>query len=97
MLSKLTTAVCGKHLVSFSYHGHRRVIEPHAVGVKNGKTQVLGYQVGGSSSSGDIPDWRRFDLSEMSNIDVLNETFPGPRPAPSGVHSPWDTLFIVVQ
>ena len=49
-------AIATKKLIEFSYDGHPRRIEPHILGVNRGVTQVLGYQVGGSSSSGSIPE-----------------------------------------
>jgi hypothetical protein len=33
----------------------------------------------------------------ISEIHVLNRTFPGGRPTPSGKHQTWDKLFIRVK
>lgn len=91
------TAIADKKLVEFSYSGHSRIAEPHVLGVFGGATQLLGYQVGGSSRSGGIPEWRRFDLNKMSDLKVLAQSFPGQRPFPSGRHSPWDHRIAVVE
>ncbi|MBV6449198.1 hypothetical protein [Nitrosomonas sp.] len=89
--------ISAKKLIEFVYGGHRRLIEPHILGVNGGVTQVLGYQVGGSSSSGGIPEWRRFDLRRMSSLKPTSGSFPGRRPLPSGKHSSWDRQIAVVS
>ena len=92
----IKAAMADKKLVEFSYSGHIRIAEPHVLGVTGGTTQILGYQVGGSSSSGGIPEWRRFDLSKISGLKPLLQSFAGPRPFPSGQHSTWDYQIAVV-
>jgi hypothetical protein len=92
----LRDAIANKHVVEFTYGGHRRVAEPHVLGVSNGATQLLGYQIGGSSSSGGLPEWRRFDLVGMGGVSVTQHSFPGKRPFPSGKHSTWDYQIAVV-
>lgn len=89
-------AMASKKLVEFRYSGHPRVVELHVFGVNGGITQVLGYQVGGSSGSGGIPEWRRFDMQKMTGLKILEESFPGRRPYPSGKHSSWDRQIAVV-
>lgn len=90
-------AIQNKKLIEFTYSGHLRVIEPHVLGVKAGVTQILGYQVGGTSNSGGIPEWRRFDLPKISGLSVSGQTFPGKRPFPSGKHSIWDYQIAIVS
>ncbi|WP_082696179.1 WYL domain-containing protein [Aquitalea pelogenes] len=89
-------AIATKKIIQFSYGGHCRVIEPHILGVSKGVVQVLGYQLDGSSASGAVPDWRRFDLSRISALQITAQTFPGPRPFPSGKHSSWDYEITIV-
>tara|TARA_R110001606_G_scaffold345151_2_gene493968 strand:- start:30897 stop:31196 length:300 start_codon:yes stop_codon:yes gene_type:complete len=90
-------AIRSKSIVEFSYGNHRRVVEPHVVGVINGAVQMLGYQIGGSSSSGGIPEWRRFDLNRINGLSSTGQNFAGRRPFPSGQHSPWDYEILVVD
>lgn len=90
-------AIASKKLIEFSYHGHARLVEPHVLGVCGGVTQLLGYQVGGSSSSGSIPDWRRFDLPTILDLKLTSTSFPGRRPFPSGKHSAWDRKIAFVS
>jgi hypothetical protein len=90
-------AIATKKLIKFIYAGQPRVIEPHILGVNGGITQVLGYQVGGSSSSGDIPEWRRFDLPKIIELQLTASSFSGRRLVPSGKHSSWDRQIAVVS
>jgi hypothetical protein len=93
----LKAAIASKSLVEFWYGNHQRIAEPHVLGVSGGLSQILGYQVEGSSSSGGIPEWRRFDLNKISKLSVLARSFPGRRPFPSGKHSAWDYQIAVVE
>lgn len=97
MTQVIEQAIQSKKLVEFMYSGHLRVVEPHVLGVNGGVTQLLGYQIGGTSSSGGIPEWRRFDIPKMSGLSVCNESFPGTRPYPSGKHSSWNYQIAIVS
>lgn len=97
MNQAIEQAIASKSLVEFTYSGHIRVVEPHVLGVLGGTTQILGYQIGGSSSSGGLPEWRRFDLPKMTRLTILSKSFPGARPYPSGKHSSWDYQIAVVS
>lgn len=97
MEQEIKQAILNKVLIQFSYSGHPRLIEPHVLGISGGVLQVLGYQVGGTSSSGGIPGWRRFDLPKISGLHVTTDTFSGKRPFPSGKHSVWDRQIVVVS
>ncbi|EGR3265091.1 hypothetical protein OZ254_003540 [Vibrio cholerae] len=94
--AEIRRAIQNKLIVEFTYSNRLRVVEPHVLGVCNGSKQILGYQVAGQSSSGGLPEWRRFDLARMSNFRVTTETFLGRRPFPSGQHSPWDQELEIV-
>lgn len=97
MTRAIEQAIQSKKLVEFMYSGHLRVVEPHVLGVNSGVTQLLGYQVGGDSSSGSIPEWRRFDIPKMSDLSISSESFSGRRPFPSGKHSSWDYQIAIVS
>lgn len=90
-------AIKEKKVIKFTYSGHPRVVEPHILGAKDNVTQLLGYQIGGSSSSGGIPEWRRFDTDKISGLSIGAESFPGKRPFPSGKHSSWDSKIAMVS
>lgn len=89
-------AIQTKSVIEFNYSNHHRVVEPHVMGIISGTTQVLCYQIDGSSGSGGIPDWRRLDLDRINNLVITNQRFPGRRPIPSGKHSSWDRVILVV-
>lgn len=89
-------AIADKRLLEFRLHGLRRVVEPHLFGIHKGVRQLLAYQVGGDSKSGGLPDWRRADLSAMSEIRLLDERFPGPR-LPVDRHVHWDAVLSRVE
>lgn len=90
-------AISERHLVEFHYHGAARVAEPHVYGLHDGKYQLLCFQVGGQSRSGKLPNWRRFDLDEMTGLRVLSESFPGPRDFSAFRSSSFDTVLAVVR
>ena len=97
MENLILEAIASKQLIEFYYRNLPRIVEPHVYGVTNGVRQVLGYQTGGQSSNGGLPDWRRFDLNQMSRLAILAPTFLGRRPIPSGKHSSWDSRIAIVD
>ena len=75
----LCSAIRGRHVVEFQYAGHQRRVEPYAVWEdKNEDWQLDGWSVG-FSSSGSSPEWRRYNLSKIGNVTVMNDTFTGNR------------------
>lgn len=92
---RLHDAIDQRLVVQFYYRGHLRIAEPHVLGVKDGRLQVLTYQIGGRSSSGSLPDWRRFFVDELSQLQVTNQVFLGQRLA-YGRHSAFDRQIAVV-
>ena len=92
----IKTGIEEKRLLEFDYDGHHRIAEPHVYGALNGINELLCFQIRGGSSSGRIPDWRRFKLRAISNLKLLDEHFHGIRPFPSGVHSSFDRRFYIV-
>jgi hypothetical protein len=74
------------------FHGEPRIVEPHDYGIQNERARLLIYQLGGQSGSGPLPDWRWFDVSKITNFEVLANLFLGNRPASSGRHLQWDKL-----
>jgi len=90
-------AIDKKLLLEFSYDRSKRVVEPHVYGLKDGKRQLLTYQIRGYSASGNLPDWRRFDLDGITGLAVLNEHFPGPRDFSGWRDSSFDQILAVVR
>jgi hypothetical protein len=92
----LWTAIEQARLIRLEYKDRKRIVEPHDYGIHNGVAKLLAYQVGGSSSQ-KLPNWRWMEEELISDIHLLNQTFPGGRPTPSGKHHQWDKLFIRVK
>ena len=89
-------AIEQKRLLRFRYKNHERIVEPHDYGIHKGLVKLFGYQVGGSSSQ-KLPNWRWAEQDLISDIQLLDRTFPGGRPTQSGKHHKWDKLFIRVK
>ena len=90
--SIIRSAIANKQVIEFSYKGYLRIAEPHIYGMKNEKRQLLVYQIGGGTSSGGIPDWRRLDINDITGFKVTGETFT-PRPEiKSGDVGEWDVI-----
>jgi hypothetical protein len=90
------TAIEQTRMIRLIYHGKERILEPHDHGVLNGSVQLLGYQVAGASSR-PLPNWLLMKTDEDLDLQLLDQTFPGGRPTPTGNHIKWDKLFIRVK
>ena len=89
-------AIEQKRLLRFRYKNRERIVEPHDYGIHKGIIKLFGYQVGGSSSQ-KLPNWRWAEQNLISDIELLDKTFPGGRPTKSGKHHKWGKLFIRVK
>jgi hypothetical protein len=92
----LRHAISERRLISFLLNERRRIGEPHDYGIYKGVPRLFFYQTGGESSSGTALGWRWAEISRISQLQVLDATFAGPRIAGSGSHQQWDTLFASV-
>ena len=90
-------AIDKKKMISFDYHGHNRIAEPHVYGIKDNKESLLIYQTGGTSSSGGIPQWRRMFVNEMIGLQMTTQSFPGKRETQSGEHTNFDRIIKLVD
>jgi len=97
MDSLLRQAIAQRRLVSFVLDGRWRIGEPHDYGVIGGVPKLFFFQTGGESRSARPSGWRWAVLSKISELELLDERFPGPRPTPSGRHVSWDALFASVS
>jgi len=94
---RILTAIHEKRLLRFFYHGKIRIVEPQDYGIQKGAVQLFTYQFAGESSSGTLPDWRKFAVPRISSLELLEKTFPGSRSVPSQRHQEWDVLFARVD
>jgi hypothetical protein len=92
----LIRAINDKRLVTFILHTHPRVAEPHDYGMIKGDAKLFFYQVGGKSS-GPLPGWRWARPPEIFDLQILDQRFAGPRPAPTSRRIQWDYLIATVS
>lgn len=90
MNSVICTAIAKRLRISFHYQGHPRIVDPYCHGISTAGNEVLrGYQVGGTSSSGNTLGWRLFETSQMSGLVLTSSSFsptqPGYNPADKGM------------
>ncbi len=79
--SLICNAIETKHLLRFTYENHTRIVEPFCHGFSTTSRDVLrAYWVGSYSESEHEPPWRLYTVSEMSDIEMLKDTFSGDRP-----------------
>ena len=72
----IADAIRNRQVLTFQYHGHHRVVEPHTYGIdQKGHRALRAYQTGGTSGSGRIPDWRIFHESEILSLKSLEQHF----------------------
>ena len=91
----LRAAIERKRLVRLVYKYKPRIIEPHDYGIHNGSIKLLAFQVGGASR-GRLPNWRWMEVNLISEVHLLDRSFPGGRPNASGKHHQWDQPFVRV-
>jgi len=78
---RICEAINNRQIVSFMYHNHKRIVEPHLVGEKtNGIVELSAWQIGGYSESGSKPPWRNYILSDIINFYITDNNFTGTRP-----------------
>lgn len=80
----LEAALRQRRAVRVTYHGHERLICPHALGWRNNKAMLLGYQTGGHTHTGMLPAapnsrWRNFFIADIDHV------------ATDELASPWQT------
>jgi hypothetical protein len=71
--AELEEALRERRAVRVTYHGHERVLCPHALGWKNGRAMLLGYQAGGWTSTGALDAdprkrWRCLFVDEVGKV-----------------------------
>ncbi|AMM13413.1 hypothetical protein AX768_04080 [Burkholderia sp. PAMC 28687] len=80
MLDLIIAAINKRQVLSMTYSGLARVVEPHAVGLSTAGKHVLRcFQTsGGHINAGH--DWDLFALSDIEVLAPTGESFVGPRP-----------------
>lgn len=77
----VASAIRNRQLLSFTYAGFVRTVEPYTLGIDSkGHEALRAFQVGGGSKSGETIGWKFFHVREMRNLAVLATQFSRPRP-----------------
>lgn len=77
----LAQAIEERRVVTFTYDGFLRVVEPFLLGTTTaGRPALRGYQTKGGSKSGTVPGWHLFSLDKIGGIAMIQESFSGERP-----------------
>jgi hypothetical protein len=77
----LAESVRERRVIAFSYNGHARTVEPHALGrATDDQPALLAWQTSGGSSTESPPGWRVFLVAEIVDLKATAEVFAGPRP-----------------
>lgn len=79
MNQTIAAAIQQKRLITFTYHGVRRTVEPHTYGKDDkGVEKLSAWQISGKY--GEREDWRLYIESDISLVVVLAATFRYERP-----------------
>jgi hypothetical protein len=93
---ELTAAIQQRKILTFTYQGLPRRVQPAAYGVDHGGAETLhAYQVAGGSKHGGIPEWRNFHVDGIADLAVLDEVF-GPNPPGYG-QVPFDPVYAALD
>lgn len=85
----LREALAARSVVTFTYRGQTRTVEPHALGKANDdKPALLAWQTSGGSNTESPPGWRVFIVAEIEGLAVTAETFEKAR-ADYGAKGRW--------
>ena len=86
-------AIGARRLLRFVYEGYERIVEPHLYGINAASHEALSaWIVEGWSQSSPEAGWRNYLVTDMQDVQVLTEPFPGPRPG----FNPADSRFAQV-
>jgi len=79
MLNSIITAIQNKSVLSFTYDGYDRIVEPHAVGSSRAGNDVLRcFQTQGGHVRADH-EWDLCKLSKITNFLVTEDVFVNAR------------------
>jgi len=69
--SIITEAIKNKQLIEVAYAQEVRLVEPHVLGYKNAKLELLAWQLKNSSESALTNDWRTFEVQEPPSLAII--------------------------
>jgi hypothetical protein len=77
----LQAALRARRPIIVCYHGHQRLICPHALGWKADRPLLLAYQTGGHTTTGTLPAdprqrWRCMHVDEIDHLAAADPASP---------------------
>ncbi|MCM1513363.1 MAG: WYL domain-containing protein [Oxalobacter formigenes] len=86
------TAIQNRLVVTFTYDGLHRVVEPYTLGLSTaGRLALRAFQTEGNSKSGRTYDWHLFSVENIRDITMTESRFlptrPGYNPADKGMRT----------
>lgn len=81
MNATIIQAIRQRRVLRIAYGAGSRLIEPHVCGAgRAGQTLLRAFQTEGASASGAPRAWKLFRVDRIAALELLDRTFPGPRP-----------------
>lgn len=78
MVTLLCEAIANRRIVRFDYASKSRYVEPHLLGeTTHGQVALFGWS---EEEDKQQSGWRLFALKGIAGLEVMEETFPHPRP-----------------
>lgn len=79
----LAHALRHRQPVAARYHGHHRILCPHALGFHHGRAMMLAYQSGGMTSTGPLPPdprrrWRLMFIDHLHDLQLVDQPWHTP-------------------
>ena len=89
----LMSSIDQQRVLTFTYNGQPRVVEPQAYGLSVAGKQVLrAFQRSGGSNSNSQEARKLFEVAKIQKLRKTSEKFPGARPG----HNPNDSAMVEV-
>lgn len=90
----LMTAIQNHLVVTFTYDGLHRVVEPYTLGLSTaGRLALRAFQTGGNSRSGRTSDWHLFSVGNIRDITMTSIRFSPTRPGYNPSDKGMQTIF----
>ncbi|WP_187264522.1 WYL domain-containing protein [Pontibacter beigongshangensis] len=88
LLDEISRAIGARLLIRFTYKNKEYLVEPHLVG-KNFDAEdcLLAWQINRSKKESLATGWKCFELSNLSELKLLERRFSSPRPG----YDPYDS------
>lgn len=91
----ISQAIRDKKVLTFTYDGYSRTVEPHCHGITTAGNEALRcYQTAGGSSSGNVPGWHMMTIKKILGLSLSQAIFSGPRDGYKKDDKDMPTIFV---